>query len=89
MVNISTNVIVPTCVSVRLEDLADVCLFKMLLILKRLMSLPSPGVRLRIQPPGSTQRVLWKHSLTCIPKASSTETLNQRTLYWTTGATPS
>lgn len=40
------------------------------------------------QRPGSTRRVWWRPSPTCIPKASSTETSNQRTLYWTAGATP-
>lgn len=40
------------------------------------------------QRPGSTRRVWWRPSPTCIPKASSTETSNPRTLYWTAGATP-
>lgn len=48
-----------------------------------------PGVRLTTRRPDSTQRVWWRPSPTCIPKASSTETSNQRTLYWTAGATPS
>lgn len=48
-----------------------------------------PGVRLTTRRPDSTRRVWWRPSPTCIPKASSTETSNQRTLYWTAGATPS
>lgn len=46
------------------------------------------GVRLKIRPHASTQPAWSKPSPTCTPKASYTETWNQKTSYWTAGDTP-
>ena len=67
----------------------NVCVHLCVSLVMEYSSPNSPEVPLRTPLQGSILGVWWRPLLTCIPKVSSTETSNQRTSYWITGAMPS